>query len=214
MQPISIHDLVKRIENEMQGARIIIAIAGPPGVGKSTIADYLCHEFNKNHANICAILPMDGYHYDDIYLEEMGWRERKGAPHTFDVGGYAHILQRLKENSEPEIAVPVFDRSLEIARAGARLIPSSAKIILTEGNYLLLADKPWNMLHALFDHTIMLTAPKDVIKQRLHDRWVTHQLPADEIAQKMQENDLPNVEKVLNGSLTAEFEIATYDTDH
>lgn len=86
---------------------------------------------------------MDGYHYDDMLLDRLGRRARKGAPDTFDVGGYAHMLKRLRENAEEAVAVPVFDRDIEIARAGARLVPRSARIIVTEGNYLLLRDEPW-----------------------------------------------------------------------
>lgn len=201
--------LARLLLNETGDRRIIVAIAGPPGVGKSTIAESLCTRINAAQAGICAILPMDGYHYDDIYLEKMQWRAQKGAPHTFDVSGFAHMLDRLAKNHELEIAVPVFDRSIEIARAGARLIPKSVKILLTEGNYLLLDKSPWNELGKYFDHTIMLTAPDETIRQRLKIRWEGFQYSSDEIDAKMMENDQPNVKTVISQSIEAEYEIIT-----
>jgi pantothenate kinase len=81
---------------------------------------------------------MDGYHFDDAVLNERGMRARKGAPETFDVGGLGHMLRRLKLNDEDEVAVPVFDRAIEISRAAARLISKTVSTIIVEGNYLLL----------------------------------------------------------------------------
>ena len=107
---------------------------------------------------------MDGYHFDDRVLDLRGLRARKGAPETFDVAGLCHMLVRLKRNEETEIAVPVFDRDLEIARAGARLIPRSAKHVIVEGNYLLLDRPSWRDLHAHFDITVMIDVPEAVLR--------------------------------------------------
>ncbi|MBL9064212.1 MAG: nucleoside/nucleotide kinase family protein, partial [Tabrizicola sp.] len=105
------------------GQRVIAALAGAPGSGKSTLADKLVGKLNGRQPGLAAVLPMDGYHYDDLYLVPAGLRPRKGAPMTFDVGGLYHTLQRMRARDEAEVAVPVFDRKIEIARAGARLIP-------------------------------------------------------------------------------------------
>ena len=158
---------------------------------------------------MCSILPMDGYHFDDIYLEHMAWRARKGAPHTFDVGGFAHMLSRLIANNEKQIAVPVFDRSIEIARAGARMIPQAVNIVLTEGNYLLLKQAPWDKLAVYFDITVMLKASRITLEKRLQNRWIKHGLSYDEISSKLNENDMPNVETVINMSTTADYFILT-----
>jgi pantothenate kinase len=83
-------------------------------------------------------MPMDGYHYDNMLLGQFGRLARKGAAETFDVLGLRHILTRLRDNIEDAVVVPVFDRDLEIARAGARLIPASVDIVVVGGNYLLL----------------------------------------------------------------------------
>ena len=85
--------------------------------------------------------------------------------------GFAHMLARLKRNSEAEIAVPVFDRDLEIARAGARMIPASVRHLIVEGNYLLLAAAPWSSLHALFDTTVMIEVAEAELRARLIRRW-------------------------------------------
>lgn len=104
-------------------ARTVVAIAGAPGAGKSTLAEALVDRLNAVREGAAALLPMDGFHFDDLHLVPAGLRARKGAPETFDVGGYAHALRRLCVGDEPFVAVPVFDRGIEIARAGARLIP-------------------------------------------------------------------------------------------
>ena len=206
---IMIDDLVREIFQRTGENRILLGIAGPPGVGKSTFCDRLCGKLNTADGEIAAVFPMDGFHYDDIYLEQKGWKARKGAPHTFDVGGFCHTLGRLKKNEEDFVAVPVFDRSLEIARAGARVIAQDIRIILVEGNYLLLDEEPWRQVRQYFDISVMLTAELAVLEQRLGARWGDLQMSPDEIAQKLGGNDLPNVHTVVNSSSRADFVVRT-----
>ena len=185
--------------------RSLTAIAGPPGAGKSTLAEGLIAQLNSEAPDSAAVFPMDGYHFDDRVLVPRGLRPRKGAPETFDVAGFYHMLDRLKRNDEPEIAVPVFDRDLEIARAGARLIPRSVRHLIVEGNYLLLDRPGWSRLPRLFDTTIMIAIPEAVLRQRLVERWQGYQLPPEEISAKVEANDLPNGRLVTSASMQAEF---------
>ena len=110
---------------------------------------------------------MDGFHFDDIVLNARGHRPRKGAPHTFDVDGLAATLARLAADDGREVAVPVFDRSIEIARAGARIIGPATRLVVVEGNYLLLDDPAWARLRGHFDATVMLAVPMPVVEARL-----------------------------------------------
>lgn len=100
--------------------RQVMAIAGAPGAGKSTLVERLADALKGQPV---AILPMDGFHYDDAVLHAMGRRPWKGAPDTFDVGGLRSVLLRLRDGAEGAVAVPVFDRDLEISRGSARIIP-------------------------------------------------------------------------------------------
>lgn len=185
------------------GKRIIAAIAGPPGAGKSTLAEKIVDALNVIEPGSAAILPMDGYHYDDMLLVPRGLRPRKGAPETFDSAGFAHMLMRLRQNAEPEIAVPVFDRSIEIARAGARMIPQSVRYIIAEGNYLLLNEGRWRELHPHYDLTVMIDEPEAVLRARLEDRW--KDLSPEDRAWKLDGNDLPNGKRVTEGSIAADY---------
>ena len=113
-------ELAAMLEATPPGARRIVAVAGPPGSGKSTPAERAAAALGGRSGG-ADVLAMDGFHFDDEVLVPRGWRPRKGAPHTFDVGGLAAMLARLDRNDEEFVAVPRFDREIEIARAGARL---------------------------------------------------------------------------------------------
>lgn len=190
------------------GRRRLVAIAGAPGSGKSHVAEALAEAVNARVPGRAAVLPMDGYHYDDAVLKALGSHARKGAPDTFDVGGLAAMLVRLRENAEEQIAVPVFDRAIEIARAGGRLIPRSVELIVAEGNYLLLKTPPWDRLEGLFDLTVRLDVPEASLRERLTARWVSYGLGPEAVRAKLEENDLPNGRRMLADSRPADLVLA------
>jgi pantothenate kinase len=105
------------------------------------------------------------------------------------------------------VAVPVFDRGIEIARAGARLIPASVGVIVVEGNWLLLDQAPWDRLRPMFDVTVMVEVPEPVLRARLQARWQGLGLSAQEIAAKVEANDLPNGRLVRDGSVAADYRL-------
>ena len=150
--------------------RILVAIAGAPAAGKSTMSETLARLLPAGSA---VVVPMDGFHFDDLILEARGQRQRKGAPETFDFAGFKVLLTRIRAN-EPDIAIPVFDRSIELSRAGAEIISGDVKFVLVEGNYLLLDEEPWSQLAPLFDFTIYVDVPRDELERRLLQRWDDH----------------------------------------
>jgi pantothenate kinase len=173
--------------------RVIVAVAGPPGAGKSTIVEDLLGVLPEGSA---AVVPMDGFHYDDAVLTAKGLRQRKGAPETFDFDGYEALLKRLLADDR-DVAVPVFDRSIEISRAAAAIVPKEVKFVLTEGNYLLLDEEPWSRLAPLFDFTVFLDVPRDELERRLIQRWLDHGRTPQDGRAWVDSNDLPNVDRVL-----------------
>lgn len=205
---LDLASILEVVRQRGQSARSLTAIAGAPGAGKSTLAEAVVAKLNEEAPDSAAVLPMDGYHFDDKVLVPLGLRPRKGAPDTFDVAGFYHMLQRLKRNEESEIAVPVFDRDLEIARAGARLILRAVRHLIVEGNYLLLDRPGWSSLRGLFDTTIMISVPEAVLRQRLVERWQSYQLPPDEVTAKVETNDLPNGRLIMSTSAPAEFVVS------
>jgi pantothenate kinase len=173
--------------------RYMVAIAGPPGSGKSTMAENL-RDVLREHSSV--VVPMDGFHFDDAVLEQRGLRTRKGAPETFDYAGFETLLARIR-SSEPDIAIPVFDRSMELARAGASIIGAEARFVLIEGNYLLLDEKPWSALGDLFDFTIFIDTPRFELERRLLERWREHGKSDSQARDWVASNDMPNVDRVL-----------------
>ncbi len=181
------------------GARVFVALAGAPGAGKSTLAAALATAIGPT----ACVVPMDGFHYDDAVLTARGLRHRKGAPETFDVGGFAHLLARLRTGDE--VAIPVFDRSLELSRAGAFIVGPAHRILIIEGNYLLLDQPHWRDLRPLFDLTIRIDVPLPVLEARLRDRWATYGKTEAEARAWIDGNDLPNIMTVLTGSAAADI---------
>jgi len=178
--------------------RTVVAIAGPPAAGKSTLAALLAGVLESRGAS-AAVLPMDGFHFDDAILSERGLASRKGSPPTFDVAGLEVTLRRVRDR-EPDVAVPVFDRSMELARAAARVITAETAVVIVEGNYLLLDEPPWRRLRDLFDLTVLLEEPVDELERRLAARWARHGREADAARQWIRTNDLPNAHVVLERS--------------
>jgi pantothenate kinase len=184
--------------------RHIIAIAGSPGSGKSTLSDHLATALNQHSPGCAAIVPMDGFHYDDAVLRARNTLHRKGAPHTFDVGGMAVLLRRLKDNTEDDIAVPVFDRSREVSRAGGRLIAQDTPLLLVEGNYLLLDQHPWAQLRPSYDLTVFLSVPLATLEKRLVQRWIDHGLDLAAAEKRASDNDLENAKLIMSQSVAAD----------
>jgi pantothenate kinase len=183
--------------------RFIVAIAGPPGAGKSTIAEELCSLLPEHSA---IVVPMDGFHYDNVILEQRSLRNHKGAPETFDIAGFEHLLKRIRV-AEPDIAIPVFDRNMELARAGAAIVGSDVKFILAEGNYLLLDEVPWSDLAPLFDLTVFLDVPREELERRLLRRWHEHGRSDEDARAWVASNDMPNVDRVLGKRRQADLVI-------
>lgn len=178
-------------------------LAGAPGSGKSTIAASLCEEL-KREEQTAVVVPMDGFHFDDAILDARGHRSRKGAPHSFDVAGLAVALKRLK-SCEPDVAIPLFDRTLELSRAAGAVVGSREKFMLVEGNYLLLNAPPWSSLRPLFDITVMLDVPEAELQRRLAGRILRHGHGEGFAAQWIENNDMPNARTVIGNSLEADI---------
>jgi pantothenate kinase len=202
---IDFDTLTAHLSAQNGAERRLIAIVGAPGSGKSTFVERLCDGLNRTVPGSACVVAMDGFHLDDRVLEARGQLLRKGAPHTFDVRGLAVMLERLRADDGEEIAVPVFDRSIEIARAAAAIVPAAARLVLVEGNYLLLDAPGWSALHRCFDVTVMLDVPREVLAERLSARWLGYGLNPAAIHAKLMENDLPNADLVLSQSVSAQF---------
>jgi pantothenate kinase len=144
--------------------RAILGLAGPPGAGKSTLAEHLAAALGPGTV---ATVGMDGFHIGDGELRRMGLRDRKGAPETFDRAGYAALLARLRGASGP-VYVPVFDRAIEDSIAAAASVPPGAGLVVTEGNYLLL----WPEIRPLLDEIWYLDPPGDERVEALVRRHV------------------------------------------
>ncbi|MFJ2608462.1 nucleoside/nucleotide kinase family protein [Streptomyces sp. NPDC087425] len=135
------------------GPRAVLGITGSPGAGKTTLARRLVQELIAGGEPWVAHVPMDGFHLADAELDRLGRRDRKGAPDTFDAAGYAALLARLRAETDGDDVVyaPGFERVLEQPLAGAVPVPVEARLIVTEGNYLLLDTGAWRRVRDQLD---------------------------------------------------------------
>ena len=175
------------------GPRRLVAIAGAPGSGKSTLAEAVVERLNELGRDT-ALMPMDGFHLDDRLLQQRGLLARKGAPETFDFGGFSSALKRVR--NEPSVILPVFDRAREIAIAGAAEIRPETRIVIVEGNYLCLNETPWRTLAELWDLAFFLDVPMKELERRLIARWLAYGFDEAGARAKAHGNDIVNAERV------------------
>lgn len=154
------------------GSRRMLGIAGAPGAGKSTLAARLAEQLGTQ----AVLVPMDGFHLADVALARLGRLARKGAPDTFDAGGYVALLQRLRtqRHGDGPVWAPMFERELEQPLAGAIEVRAEVPLVITEGNYLLLEDGPFAQVRTMLDACWFVEVPEELRHERLiarHERF-------------------------------------------
>lgn len=186
--------------------RCLVGIAGAPGSGKSTIAENLARRLTETGAQV-QVVPMDGFHLDNTILIERDILERKGAPETYDFGGFYRLIQALANDAVTYF--PMFDRTRDIAIAGKGHIGPECSIVLVEGNYLLLDEPGWRDLASLWDLSVRLQEPLETLRARLINRWLAHGLDPAAALARAEGNDLRNAARIQNAALHADLEIRT-----
>lgn len=185
--------------------RLMVGIAGPPGSGKSTYAAELAGRLGPG----AVVVPMDGFHLDNATLQDMARLHRKGAPDTFDSAGFLRLVQELRAGGD--VSYPTFDRKNDCTVPRGGKVDKAARIILVEGNYLFLQTPIWRELAPLFDVTVSLDVPRDVLRSRLVARWLAHGLTAAQAEARAEENDMKNVDIVLTQSADADYAVRQVD---
>ena len=193
---IRARELIKR------SGRALLGLVGPPGAGKSTLAAALQAEFAK----VAQVVPMDGFHLANAELERLGRRDRKGAPDTFDAAGYAALLRRLLAQADDEVVyAPEFRREIEEPVANAIPVFASTQLVITEGNYLLLAEEPWSQVHGLLDEVWYVDVDDALRVERLTQRHVQFGRSAAEAAAWVAATDEPNARLIETSRSRASF---------
>ena len=193
---IRARDLIKR------SGRALLGLVGPPGSGKSTLAAALQAEF----ADVAQVVPMDGFHLANVELERLGRRARKGAPDTFDSGGYVALLRRLLAQQDDEVVyAPEFRREIEEPIANAIPVFARTQLVITEGNYLLLDDGPWAEVKGLLDEIWYVDVDDALRVDRLTQRHVQFGRSADEATAWVAGTDEPNARLIEASRARASF---------
>jgi len=166
----SFADLVDRARALVSAGRgAVLGIAGAPGAGKTTLAEELVKAIGTPWAGH---VPMDGFHLADVELDRLGLRDRKGAPDTFDALGYAGLLRRLREDEDDVIYAPGFERTLEQPIAGAIPVFGDTRLIVSEGNYLLIDEGRWAKVRPLMNEVWYVDLDAEERLRRLVERHI------------------------------------------
>jgi pantothenate kinase len=177
--------------------RAVLGIVGPPGAGKTTLAEQLVAGLVGQPPPGCGPdwvvhVPLDGYHLADVELTRLGRLDRKGAPDTFDPAGYAALLDRLRSGSCETVYAPAFDRTIEQPVAGSIPVHPAARLVVTEGNYLLLDTPAWVRVRERLDEVWFSDVDPEERVRRLVARHVRFGKTPEHAAAWVQQVDEPN----------------------
>ena len=196
LDAVDANRLVARIE-ELAAAhdRVLLGITGSPGAGKSTLAAALAETLRTRGVPVASV-PMDGFHLADVELDRLGRRERKGAIDTFDGYGYLALLRRMASETGTTVYAPTFDRTTEQPVAGAIAVEPAARVVLTEGNYLLDESEPWVDVRRSLTEVWFCDLPDDIRRERLVTRHIRFGKTLAHAQQWVDEVDQRNSERI------------------
>lgn len=186
--------LVRALATARGPGRALLGIVGAPGSGKSTVAAALCAALADRDVRV-ALVGMDGFHLAQSALAERGLVEVKGAPETFDTAGYVALLRRLRSAGPDTVWAPEFRREIEDAVAGAVPVHPDVRLVVTEGNYLLL-DGPWSPVRGLLDEVWFVDVPDEARREWLAARHRRYGRTDDEAWGRTLGSDEHNAELV------------------
>lgn len=161
---------VRTLQDRADGGRVVVGITGSPGAGKTTLAVRLVDELGPGAVH----LPMDGFHLANATLDRLGRHDRKGAPDTFDGWGFVALLRRVRDEVDHTVYAPSFHREVDEPVAGEIAVEPGHRVVVVEGNYLLVPDEPWGRVHDLLDEAWFCSTSGEERERRLVDRHTRH----------------------------------------
>jgi pantothenate kinase len=194
-----------RLDALMAGSgRRILGIAGLPGAGKSTLVAQLLA-----HVGAAAVgVPMDGFHLANAELARLGRAARKGASDTFDAAGYVALLRRLRSPVPGEtVYAPAFHREIEEPIAGEIAVPADTRLVITEGNYLLLDEGPWKDVRGLLDEVWFVEVDDAQRHAQLLARHMRYGRTRQDALDWIENTDEPNARRIALTAARADFQV-------
>ena len=190
-------ELLKTLSDSPDQSRYFLGITGCPAAGKSVLAKKLTDEINlRIRDDLAAVVPMDGFHLPNCILKKCGLAKIKGAPETFDADSFVELINRLHEFPDRNIMCPAYDRKTHNPVENSITIKPCNRLIIVEGNYLLLNTHPWNTIRTKMDEVWYIDTPLETIKERLLYRHMSGGVDKDEAERKVASVDLPNAELI------------------
>jgi pantothenate kinase len=143
---------------------------------------------------------MDGFHYTKEQLSRFPNATeafaRRGAHWTFDGAAFVEKLRHLRVSGSGSF--PSFSHgSGDPVADDVVVVAGGHRVVLVEGNYLLLDVAPWSEIRSLLDFVFFIEADLQTIRERVYGRHFSLGYGEEVSLRRVLTNDLPNAEIVL-----------------
>jgi pantothenate kinase len=199
---------------ESSPARSMIALAGVPGAGKTTLASRLAEAINTRTApNTMVALGMDGFHFTKAALRQFPDPAeafaRRGAPWTFDATALLQRLEELRASADRrDVPWPGFEHAVGDPVESASTVPASTRLVIVEGLYLLHRTDGWETISRCFDERWYLDTPLEFALERLALRHMqAWGVTRDDAEHRIATSDRLNAVLVQNSAQFADWRL-------